>query len=107
MIDALGLTFNEAVQPASTEEQLVTGPRALPPRMEQGRGGQITELVIPVEQLQLSAIALASLHSSTVRPDVCAPRTGAKAANRAREQAALISGHNPDQPQEVQPLAHH
>src|SRR5258708_14260685 len=73
--------------------------------MEQGRGGEITELVIPVEQLQLSAIALARLHCSTVRPDVSAPRTGAKEAKRARERAALIAGHNPDQAQEVQRLA--
>ncbi len=105
MIDALGLTFNEAVQPASTEEQLVTGPRALRPRMEQGRGGEITELVIPVEQLQLSAIALARLHCSTVRPDENAPRTGAKEAKRARERAALIAGGNLAQAEEVQQLA--
>ena len=105
MIDALGLTFNEAVQPSNAEEQLVTGTRALRPRMERGRGGEIMELVIPVEELQLSAIALARLHCSTVRPDESAPRTGAKEAKRARERAALIAGHNPAQAQEVQQLA--
>src|SRR5258708_18383125 len=73
--------------------------------MEQGRGGEITELVIPVEQLQLSAIALARLHTSTVHPDESAPRTGAKEAKRARERASLIAGRNPAQAAEVQELA--
>src|SRR5258708_13479276 len=75
--------------------------------MEQGRGGEITELVIPVEQLQLSAIALARLHCSTVRPDESAPRTGAKEAKRARERAALIAGGNLAQAEEGQQLAQH
>jgi hypothetical protein len=104
MIYALGLTFNEAVQPSNAGEQLVTGTRALRPRMERGRGGEITELVIPVEELQLTAVALARLHTSTVRPDASAPRTGAKEAKRARERAALIAGHNPAQAEEVQRL---
>src|SRR5258708_23286264 len=73
--------------------------------MEQGRGGEITEPVLPVEQLQLSAIALARLHCSTVRPDESAPRTGAKEAKRARERAALIAGGNLAQAEEVQQLA--
>src|SRR5258708_9459970 len=73
--------------------------------MEQGRGGEITELVIPVEQLQLSAIALARVQCSQVRPDASAPRTGAKEAKRARERAALIAGGNLAQAEEVQQLA--
>src|SRR5215469_16320994 len=88
MIDALGLTFNEAVQPAHAEERLVTGTRALRPQMERGRGGEITELIVPVEELQLTAAVLARLHTSAVRPDASAPRTGAKEAKRARERAA-------------------
>lgn len=105
MIDALGLTFNEAVQPAGAGERLMTGTRALRPQMERGRGGEITELVIPVEELQLTAIALARLHTSAVRPDESTPRTGAKEAKRARERAALIAGRNPGQAEEVQRLA--
>ena len=105
MIDELGLTFNEAVQPANAGDRLVTGTRALRPQMKRGRGGEITELVIPVEELRLTAIALARLHASTARPEESAPRTGAKEAKRARERAALIAGHNPAQAQEVQRLA--
>ena len=105
MIDALGLTFNEAVQPAHAEERLVTGTRALRPRMERGRGGEITELIVPVEELQLTAAVLARLHTSAVRPDAGAPRTGAKEAKRARERAALIAGRNRGQAEEVQRLA--
>src|SRR6266566_4410866 len=105
IIDTLGLTFNQAVQPANFKERLVTGTRALRPQMERGRGGEITELVIPVEELWLTAIALARLHTSTVRPDEGTPRTGAKEAKRARERAALIASHNPAQAEEVQRLA--
>jgi phosphotransferase family enzyme len=105
IIDTLGLTFNAAVQPTNFKERLVTGTRALRPQMERGKGGEITELVIPVEELWLTAIALARLHTSAVRPDESAPRTGAKEAKRARERAALIAGHNPAQAEEVQRLA--
>src|SRR5258708_13155140 len=73
--------------------------------MKRGRGGEITELVIPVEELRLTAIALARLHTSTVRPEESAARRGAKEARRARERAALIGGHNPAQAEEVQRLA--
>lgn len=105
MIDTLGLTFNQAVQPTNTNERLVTGTRALRPKMERGRGGEITELVIPIEELWLTAIALARLHTSAVHPDESAPRTGAKEAKRARERAALIAGRNPAQAEEIQRLA--
>jgi hypothetical protein len=105
MIESLGLTFNTAVQPSNYNERLVTGTRALRPQMERGKGGEITELVIPTEELWLTAIALARLHTSTVRTDESAPRTGAKEAKRARERAALIAGHNPAQADEVRRLA--
>jgi Phosphotransferase enzyme family len=105
MVDSLGLTFNAAVQPKNYREQMLTGNRALRPKLEKGKGGEITELVIPTEELWLTAIALARLHTSTVRPDEKAPRTGAKEAKRARERASLIAGHNPAQAEEVLGLA--
>jgi Phosphotransferase enzyme family len=105
MIGALGLAFNEAVQPTGTRERLVTGTHALRPQMERGRGGEITDLVIPVEELWLTAIALARLHTSSVHPDESTPRTGSKEAKRARERAALIARHNPSQAEEVHRLA--
>ena len=105
MIESLGLTFNAAVQPSNIHEQLLTGTRALRPKMEKGKGGEITELVIPTEELWLTAIALARLHTSAVRPDEKTPRTGAKEAKRARERSSLIAGHNPAQAEEVLKLA--
>ncbi len=105
MIELLGLTFNAAVQPRNIHDQLLTGTRALRPKMEKGKGGEITELVIPTEELWLTAIALARLHTSEVRPDEKNPRTGAKEAKRARERASLIAGHNPAQAEEVLRLA--
>ena len=105
MIDSLGLTFNAAVQPKNYREQLLTGTRALRPKMKKGKGGEITDLVIPTEELWLTAIALARLHTSSVRPDEKTPRTGKKEAKRALERASLIAGHNPTQADEVLRLA--
>ena len=105
MVEALGLTLTEAVQPANAEERVVTGSQALRPAMIRGRGGEVTGVIIPVEELQLTAKALARLHTSSVRPDEGVPRTGAKEAKRARERAALISSHNPTMAAEVQRLA--
>jgi len=105
MIESLGLTFNAAVQPTNIHEQLLTGTHALRPKMEKGKGGEITALVIPTEELWLTAIALASLHTSEVRPDEKAPRTGTKEAKRARERTSLIAGHNSAQAEEVLKLA--
>ena len=101
----LGLTFNEAVQPANAEEQLRIGGHILRPRMEYGRGGQITNVIVPTEELRLTAIALARLHTSTVQPRESTPRTGAKEAKRARERALLIAAANPTQAEDVQRLA--
>jgi len=104
-INILGLTLNEAVQPATPQEPMLTGVRALQPQVLRGRGGEISDVVIPGEELRLTAVALAGLHTSGVRPGEGAPRTGAKEAKRARERAALIAAHNPGQAAEVQRLA--
>ena len=101
----LGITFNEAVQPVDPQERAITGTRAMQPILERGRGGEITAVTIPVEELRMTAIALARLHTSSVRANEAAPRTGAKEAKRARERAALIANHNPAQAEETQRLA--
>ncbi len=113
MIEALGLTFNEAVQPATLQFQqgdavwttLRTGGRALQPKIEHGRDGEISAIVIPEEELRLTARALARLHTSSVHPSEATPRTGAKEAKRARDRAALIAKHTPEKADEVQSLA--
>lgn len=84
---------------------MLTGVHALRPQLLRGRGGAITEVVIPKEALSLTAIALARLHTSSVRPAETAPRTGAKEAKRARDRATLIAGHSTAQAEEVQRLA--
>jgi len=104
-IKTLGLTLNEAVQPATPEEPMLTGVRALQPQMLRGRGGEIRDVVMPDEELRLTAVALAGLHTSGVRPGEGSPRTGAKEAKRARERASLIAAHNPGQAEEVQRFA--
>ncbi len=104
-IKTLGLTLNEAVQPATSQEPMLTGVRALQPQVLRERGGEISDVVIPGEELRLTAVALAGLHTSGVRPGEGAPRTGAKEAKRARERAVLIAAHNPGQAAEVQRLA--
>lgn len=113
MIEALGLTFNEAVQPVTTAFQqdhevwttLRTGSRALRPSIEHGRNGEIAAIHVPEEELRLTARALARLHTSAVHPSETTPRTGAKEAKRARERAALIAKHTPEKAAEVQSLA--
>lgn len=115
LIPSLGLAFNEAVQPISTDvtldntndvwSSLRTGTRSLQPRFEHGKGGAIAHLVLPEKELRLTARALASLHTSRVQPPQNAPRTGAKEAKRALERARLIAGWNSKQADEVQRLA--
>ncbi len=100
----LGLTFNEAVQPSNGEELLYQGKDILQPHMSYGRGGEITTINIPAEELELTAIALARLHTSAVQPRESTPRTGAKEAKRARERARLIASANPLLAEEVQSL---
>ena len=104
MLASLGLTFNEAIQPTSDDVTLRTGMQALQPQLERGRGGTITQILIPEEELCLTGQALARLHCSTVISEN-APRTGLKEAKRARERATLIAIHNPAQADEVQKLA--
>jgi hypothetical protein len=104
IIRELGLTFNQAVQPPAGE-QMRTGTRALRAQIERGRGGEITSIVLPEEELRLTGAALARLHTSAVRPKEGAPRTGAKEAKRARERAGLIAAHNPAHAEETQRLA--
>ena len=117
MIDALGLTLNEAIQPAEALgesgdvkesdpwHRLRTGTRALQPHLERGNGGDIVRIVLPTEELELTAQALAELHTSAIYPNKNAPRTGAKEAKRALERAALIAGRNPAQALETQQLS--
>jgi hypothetical protein len=110
ILPSLGLTFNEAIQPPTTNSLnerwhiLRTGTHALQAQLERGRGGAITKIVIPEEELRLTGQALARLHSSTVTPKG-APRTGAKEAKRAKERAALIASRNLAQAERVQDLA--
>ena len=121
IVDEIGLTLNEAVQPASAGEDEgrpqgsppsltstrvpTTGTRALQSRLERGRGGVISSISIPEEELRLTAVALARLHTSEVRPAGGSPRTGAKEAKRARERAGLIAGHNAAQAETTRRLA--
>ena len=105
LLSDLGITFNEAVQPADPQQRATTGTRVMQPTIERGRGGEILDIKIPVEELRMTAIVLARLHTSAVRANEAAPRTGAREARRARERAALIAGHNPAQAEETQRLA--
>lgn len=105
IIDELGLTLNEAIMPSAHESVLRTGIAALQPQVQRGRGGEVVQVVLPTEELQLTARALARLHNSAVHPQENAPRTGAKEAKRVRERAALIASYNPAYAGEVQQLA--
>lgn len=109
MMDALGLTFNEAVQVSYAKSQpddqwhtLRTGKQALQPQITSGRGGIITQIVTPDEELRLAAQALARLHTSNVHPAAKGPRTGAKEARRAQERAQLLAEHNQAQATQIQ-----
>ena len=113
-LDTLGLTLNEAVQPPDPSHEeakhdvwqhLRTGTRALQPHLERGRGGEITEIVLPEEELILTAQALAELHTGAVYPNKNAPRTGAKEAKRALERAELIASRNPQHAEQTRQLA--
>ncbi len=103
--ETLGLTFNEAIQPTSPEEQVQTGGQVLQPRIIYGRGGDVVEVVIPTKELQLTAIALAQLHTNGVQLDKGMIRTGAKEAKRAQERTQLIAAANSGHAEEVHRLA--
>ncbi len=111
MIALLGLTFNEAVQVSDAESRsrdqddrwsiLRTGIQALQPQVTVGRGGTITQIITPEEELRLAAQALARLHTNCVRPTAKGPRTGAKEARRAQERALLLAEHNQAQSEHI------
>lgn len=103
--EALGLTLNEAVQPTEAEKPLRLGGHVLQPQFEYGRGGEVTNIVIPTEELRLTAIALARLHTSTVQLDKKLIRTGTKEAKRTLDRAKLIASANPAQAKDIQKLA--
>jgi hypothetical protein len=111
MIDDLALTLNEAIEVPQVNAQderwgtLRTGIQALQPSFEKGKGGAITNIILPEEELRLTAQVLARLHTSTLQPDADKPRTGAKEAKRARERARLIAAHTPDLRATILPLA--
>ncbi len=105
--EALGLTFNEAVQPDSAEELLRLGGRVLRPSLVYGRGGEVRNVIIPTKELQLTAIALARIHTSTVQLDERMIRTGAKEAKRTHERAQLIAAANPEYAKEIHRLSQH
>ena len=100
-----GLTLNEAIMPSAHEETLRTGIAALQAQVQRGRGGEVVQVVLPTEELQRTARALARLHNSAVHPQKDAPRTGTKEAKRVRERAALIASYYPTYAGEVQRLA--
>lgn len=111
MMDALGLTFNEAIEVSYAENRpgdhddrwniLRTGTQALQPQVTLGRGGTAIQIIPPDEELRLSAQALARLHTSSVRPTAKGPRTGAKEARRAQERAQLLAEHNQAQAEQI------
>ncbi|GAC1580391.1 MAG: hypothetical protein NVS4B1_13750 [Ktedonobacteraceae bacterium] len=103
--ETLGLTLNEAVQPANAEKPLRLGGHVLRPHIVYGRGGEVKDVVIPTEELQLTAIALARLHTSAVHLDEGLLRTGIKEAKRTQDRARLIAVANPGQAEDVQKLA--
>ena len=100
IVETLGLSLSEAVQSPKAADRLRTGLRALQPIFERGRGGEIIDMVIPCEELRVTAAGLARLHTSAVLP-AGAPRTGAKEAKRVRERAELIAAHNPAQAEDA------
>lgn len=106
--DIPGLVFNEAVEPVETSEneeknRARTGNERFRFQAEYGRGGVVSRVIVPEEELRLTARALAQLHTSTLSPGK--KRTGAQEARRARERAALLAGHSPAQANEVLQLA--
>ncbi len=103
--EILGLTFNEAVQPGKAEEPLQLGGHVLQPSIIYGRGGEVTNVLIPTAELRLTAIALARLHTSTVQFDEGMVRTGAKEAKRTQERARLIAQANPEHAKEIHRLS--
>jgi hypothetical protein len=113
MMDALGLTLSEAIQPAGADdpgsaapgESMRTGTAALQPQLVRGRGGEVSAVLIPEEVLKRTASALARLHSSALALDGQAPRTAAKEVKRLQERALLLAGYYPTLAGKIQRLA--
>ncbi len=106
--DIPGLVFNEAVQPTNPDKpgnQVRAGKQCFRVEVEYGRGGEISRVILPEEELRLTAGVLAQLHTSTVQPQGSKIRTGAQEAKRVHERAALLAGHSPQQADEVLRLA--
>ncbi len=102
----LGITLNQAIRPKDVGASLVSGGNALRPRLLYGRGGEVAHVVVPVDELRLTARALAHLHTSSVRPAKTTPRTGAKEATRVRERTQRIAAANPNHAAAIETLAH-
>ncbi|GAC1567684.1 MAG: hypothetical protein NVS3B14_14500 [Ktedonobacteraceae bacterium] len=106
--DIAGLVFNEAVEPQNPDEpgnRVETGKQRLGVKMEYGRGGEVSKVIQPAEELRLTAEALARLHSSAVQPRKSKIRTGSQEARRVLERAALLAGYSPQQSDEILRLA--
>ena len=109
--DIPGLVFNEAVQPIAissfndTENRLRQGKECFSVQIAFGRGGEVSKVIAPEEELRLTAQALAQLHTSAVQPIGGKTRTGAQEARRARERAMLLAHYSPQQADEVLRLA--
>jgi thiamine kinase-like enzyme len=82
-------------------EQVLGGVQVLRPQLLRGRAGGIMTVLIPREELRSTAIALARLHTSAVRPNEKPPRTAAQEATRARERALRVAARYPAQAQAV------
>jgi Phosphotransferase enzyme family len=106
LVAPLGLRLDAAVHLADGQAEPVrAGLHVLRPRLLRGRGGGITMMTLPCEELRSTALALAQLHTSAVRPTETMPRTAAHEARRACDRAALIAAHHPAQATAVLQLA--
>lgn len=109
IVEPLGLTLHQAVQSSRGHEErlagegepLPTGTQVLRPQILRGRGGQVSEVIIPQAVLGATAKALARLHQSKVSPNANMLRTGAKEAKRISERASIIARYYPAQTAEA------
>ncbi|HEY7127743.1 MAG TPA: phosphotransferase [Ktedonobacterales bacterium] len=113
MLEAMGLTLHEAVPPihagasnsSARASPALTGSEVFKPRVLRGRGGEVSEAVIPEGAVTSTAQALVRLHTSRVRPANKTLRAGAKEASRLRERAALLTVWYPAQAEEIKRLS--
>jgi len=106
-VNMLGLVLSAAVPSSKDGEFMFAHPGflVLQPRVLRGDSGEIKEMIIPSEELSMTATALARLHTSTLRP-AGSPRTEVKEAKRVEERAALIAAGNPEQAEMTRQLGH-